>query len=707
MQSQISTLDRYRTLIEIWQAIAGHRNVASLLEVLSQLLRELVEFDELEVLLFDYDTNQVRVCRPLKCAYIPLVTGAQQNIPGEFSINDGPGGSVWHDQEPQVLGIGELRQRYPKVAGLRDNQSITQCCILPLTTSVRRIGVIEFLSTKANVYSEEDMGFMQHVASQIAVAIDNAMHCESANAAQERLRTLLDTTNIAVSARTLEDLVSRIFAPIRQLSGAVCCSLTVRHEQTVRGKLRETVRVEAAHGVEGALTSLIGRSWALDTVPYSTLFSTAEPLVTRVPELASWFGKDPVFGFDGADGKIAAVCSLPLSVRDKVFGVINVGHPGPDAFPMESVRALQEITAQVATSTDNTFAYQEILQLRDRLAREKCYLEEEIRSDHNFDEIIGESQALKNVLDQVGLVARLDSSVLLLGETGTGKELIARAIHNMSARNSRPLIKVNCAAIPAGLLESDLFGHEKGAFTGAIGQKTGRFELAHQGTLFLDEIGEIPIELQPKLLRALQEREIERVGGSHSIRVDARIIAATNQDLEAMIIEHRFRRDLYYRLNVFPITIPPLRERPEDIPPLVRHFVQKFSKRMRREIAAIPDQCMEVLCRAQWPGNVRELENFIERAVILTQGNVLTIPGGVAAAKTTSEPAPQKKPDLLQEARARLEAEEREQILRALRGTNWIVAGPRGAAKVLGMKRSTLHSMMRRFGISRRELAGY
>jgi formate hydrogenlyase transcriptional activator len=612
---------------------------------------------------------------------------------------------VWREQTPLVMGIDELRKRLPVVAKLRDEQHITQCCILPLTTSVRRIGVIEFLSTKASVYSEEDTGFMQLVASQIAVSMDNAMHCESATAAQERLRALLDTTNIAVSARTLADLVSRIFSPIRQLSGGDCCSLIVRHEQTVRGKEREILRVEAANGVAGPLAGLIGRSWPLEVAPYSEVFSSSEPMVIRKTEIQQWAEKEPIFGIDNTNRKLAAVCSLPLSARGRVFGVLNVGHTDPSAFSEQVVKALHEITAQVSTSTDNTFAYQEILQLRDRLAREKCYLEEEIRSDHNFGEIIGESQALKSVLDQVSLVARLDSSVLILGETGTGKELIARAIHGLSNRNGRPLIKVNCAAIPAGLLESDLFGHEKGSFTGAIGQKIGRFELAHQGTLFLDEIGEIPLELQPKLLRALQEREIERVGGTHTIRIDARIITATNQDLETMIADRRFRRDLYYRLNVFPITIPPLRERPEDIPPLVRHFVQKFSKRMRREIDTIPDQCMEMLSRAPWPGNVRELENFIERAVILTQGDVLTLPGGVVPAENAPEQAQREKPDLLKEARARLEAEERDQILRALRGANWIVAGPRGAAKMLGMKRTTLHSMMRRLGISREDLA--
>jgi formate hydrogenlyase transcriptional activator len=364
---------------------------------------------------------------------------------------------------------------------------------------------------------------------------------------------------------------------------------------------------------------------------------------------------------------------------------------------------LMEIAGQVSTSTDNTRAYQEIVRLRDQLTREKRYLEEEIHADHNFEEIVGKSAALKAVLEQVRLVAPLDSSVLLLGETGTGKELVARAIHALSKRNSRPLIKVNCAAIPAGLLESELFGHEKGSFTGAFAQKIGRFELAHQGTIFLDEIGEISYELQPKLLRALQEREFERVGGNRSIRVDVRIIAATNQKLEQMIAEQKFRRDLFYRLNVFPIIIPPLRERQGDIPPLVWHFVQKFSSKMRRNIDVISDQTMDTLCRAQWTGNVRELENFIERAVILTQGNELTLPlvEIYPEPACAQESAGKPEPILLKTTRAAFEAAKREQILHALRETNGIVSGPRGAAKMLGVKRTTLHALMRRLGISR------
>jgi len=303
------------------------------------------------------------------------------------------------------------------------------------------------------------------------------------------------------------------------------------------------------------------------------------------------------------------------------------------------------------------------------------------------------------VLAHVETVAPTDSTVLIYGETGTGKELIARAVHNLSARKSNAFVKLNCAAIPTGLLESELFGHEKGAFTGAIAQRTGRFELANRGTVFLDEIGEIPLELQPKLLRVLQEREFERLGSSRTLRTDARLIAATNRDLAAMVDEHKFRSDLYYRLNVFPIRVPALRERPEDIPLLVRHFIQQFSRRTNRTIDSIPSETMKALVRYDWPGNIRELQNVIERAVIVSTGPVLRVPAGdlkirVATPETSSADGAGNK-----DIRSVLEDTERKQILSALEQTRWVVAGPNGAAAVLGMKRSTLQSRMQKLGI--------
>ena len=371
------------------------------------------------------------------------------------------------------------------------------------------------------------------------------------------------------------------------------------------------------------------------------------------------------------------------------------------AFSGDDVEFLGQVASQVALAIENALAYGQIAELKDRLAQENVYLENEIRSELKFEEIIGQSAALRSVLSQIETVAPTDSTVLIYGDTGTGKELVARALHNLSSRGANAFVKLNCAAIPTGLLESELFGHERGAFTGAISQRIGRFELAHNGTVFLDEIGEIPLELQPKLLRVLQEREFERLGGTKTIRSDARLIAATNRDLASMVEEQKFRQDLFYRLNVFPIRVPPLRERTEDIPLLVRHFVQQFSRKMNKQIDSIPSDTMSALVRYDWPGNIRELQNVMERAVILSPGPALKV--SLSDLKSRVDPGVPRlelpAPNGSGNMQSVLDETERAQIIRALDQSNGVVAGPEGAAARLGMKRSTLQFRMRKLGI--------
>ena len=423
------------------------------------------------------------------------------------------------------------------------------------------------------------------------------------------------------------------------------------------------------------------------------VYERQEPLVipaldqeTRFPRMMAFLQEK---GFQ-------SICALPLTTVHRRVGSIAVASQRSDAYCAEEVRFLSLVADQVAIAVENAIAYREIAELKDRLAQEKVYLEDEIRSELSFEEIVGRSAALRSVLQEIETVAPTDSTVLIYGETGTGKELIARAIHNLSRRTGNNFVKLNCAAIPTGLLESEMFGHEKGAFTGAVAQRIGRFELAHRGTVFLDEIGEIPLELQPKLLRVLQEREFERLGSSRTLRTDARLIAATNRDLAEMVEEHKFRADLFYRLNVFPVQVPALRDRQEDIPLLVRHFVQQFARRMGKAIDTIPSEAMNLLVQYHWPGNIRELQNLVERAVILSTGPVLKVP--LHDLQTQAATAAVRKVETL-------EAADRRHILEALEAAEWVISGPKGAATALGLKRSTLQARMEKLGIRRARAA--
>jgi formate hydrogenlyase transcriptional activator len=430
-----------------------------------------------------------------------------------------------------------------------------------------------------------------------------------------------------------------------------------------------------------------GSNVPLDDGPAGIVWKTQQPLlIQNLAEERRWPRMMQMMREDG----VQSCVTVPLNVARRRLGVLGFLSVKRDAYGESDLEFLKQVANQVAVAVDNALAYQQIEALKNKLAKEKRYLEDEIRTGHNFEEITGRSPALIEVLKQVEIVAPTDATVLIQGETGTGKELIARAIHNSSGRRERTFVKINCAAIPTGLLESELFGHERGAFTNAIAQKVGRFELAHQGTLFLDEVGDISLELQSKLLRVLQEQEFERLGSTKTIKVNVRVVAATNRDLAQMIADKQFRTDLYYRLNIFPILLPPLRERSQDIPLLVRYFAQKYAGRMNKKLEPIPPDVIKALIAYPWPGNVRELENLIERSVILSQGPALAVPlGELKVLKKGSSGA------------STLEDAEREHIIRTLTEVNWVVGGPSGAAARLGIKRSTLQFKIKKLGIVR------
>jgi formate hydrogenlyase transcriptional activator len=675
--------ERYEALLRATAAIAACRDCESFEGLFASELRRVVEFDYLNLTIFDEcdSTVQWRLLDSTKHAGISAA---------RLSAEDTTSTWVYERQEAFIISDWGREARFRGLKGILDQLSISSTCALPLTTAHRRLGVIEVGSSRPNAYPEEEVKFLSLVADHVALTIEGALNFEEARRAQaelqsgnERLKLLLDLTNHIVSNLDLRDLLRAISASVRRVMK--CDAVVVLLPASEGSQLR----VYAQDFPESKGFAKEENLIPIEGTTVGVAFRTGKPLMGNLQDLPSLEPKEVTLR--EAEGfKIG--CAVPLISRNHILGVLALGRREENLFTQDDVEFLTQIASQVAAAVENALAYGEIAELKDRLAQEKLYLEDEIRGEMDFEGIVGQSTALRHVLQLVETVAPSDSTVLLLGETGTGKELIARAIHERSRRRDRTLVKLNCAAIPTGLLESELFGHEKGAFTGAVSQKVGRLELADRGTLFLDEVGDIPLELQPKLLRALQEREFERLGNSRTMKVDMRLVAATNRDLEKMVANHEFRSDLYYRLKVFPIRIPPLRERPEDIPLLVRYFAQKYAQRMEKQIESIPAAAIRILTRWHWPGNIRELENFIERAVILTRGATLEVP--LTELKgDIPKPAP---------PAGTREWNEREEIVRVLKEAGGRVGGADGAAARMGIKRTTLISRIKKLGIDPR-----
>ena len=524
-------------------------------------------------------------------------------------------------------------------------------------------------------------------ADEVAPVVAHVLDFEKSGGAQAelevksaRLRLLRELTNSLASNQDLNEVLREVTDRTRRLMRSDFALLGLLDMESGRFQVNAFELPDDMPLDEEAVDALVG---ALGT----RVLDTGKPWTGASGEFAR---VDAMTAPLWATAGLERICVLPLMSRGQALGILAAGRRHDMAYTADETDFLMQVSSQLAVAIQSAVLHGELQRLKRRFEEERVYPENEIRSELKFPEIVGKSSVLQHVLGQIEIVAPTDSGVLIQGETGTGKELIARAIHNLSARGDMPFIKVNCAAIPSGLLESELFGHEKGAFTGAVMRKPGRFELADRGTLFLDEVGDIPLELQPKLLRVLQEHEFERLGSTRTQQVDVRVIAATHRDLKQMVEEGQFRSDLYYRLHVFPLSAPALRERCEDIPLLVRHYVDKCAKRMNRRVETIPSQAMEVFTTYAWPGNVRELQNFIERAVILSPASVLRPPLGELK-------------EAFQESNSRLstlEEAEREHVLRALRETNWVIAGRNGAAARLGMKRTTLAYRIRKLKIA-------
>jgi len=682
-------------LLESSTTLISHVEVTGLFAEIANYIRRL-EHEMAALSLFDPESFQLN---PYAAAFSDSGFVAE---PVGFSVADAPAAEALRKKDPVSRHRLDDSEFSPELASRLRAAGIRSICVLPLFGRSQPLGILSVGSTEEQSFTHENMEVLRPIAAQVAFAIENARNHELAakyrerSGENDRYRLLLELNNAIVSNLALRDL---FFAVSKSLQSVIHHDLAQLSLYDAPSNSFTFYAIDSGERQsKGFLTE--GKRVNLDDSP-TMKYIIREQKTWRSDRMDQ---NPPASKLASAEGLISG-CSVPLISRKKTIGVLSVGSFREAAFTDDDVELLLQIGGQVAISVENALAYKQIEELKNTLAKEKLYLEEEIRSEY-FDEIVGESKPLQHVLEQLQTVADTDATVLILGETGTGKELIARALHNQSRRKTKTFIKLNCSAIPTGLLESELFGHERGAFTGAIAQKIGRLELADKGTLFLDEIGDIPPELQPKLLRALQEMEFERLGSTRTLKVDVRLIAATNRDLPKMVAQREFRSDLYYRLNVFPIAVPPLRERPDDIPRLVRHFVTKYAQRLNRQIDTIPSEAMQSLQQWHWPGNVRELENFMERAVILSRGNVLNVPiSELRIPAVASAPAaPKGAPAVARPAESKsrtLEESEREHILKVLAATKWVISGPDGAAAKLGLKRTTLQGKMKKLGIMR------
>jgi len=671
--------ERYLALLRAASAIANS-DCNNAFDTLTARLRDVTPFDYLHLVAFDDETKKPDWC-------LLEANGKRIDSPPDAAVflEDSPIASVYESGQLLVTDDWSSETRFQKHRPFLADLGITSTCTLPLKRGDRRLGVLSLGRFYPNAYDEEEVLFLSLVADQIGLAIDAALNFCISQRVKDQLKLILDLNNQVVSNLDFNEFLHVTSSSVRQVMRCEAAAVMLADAEGKHLRIH-ALDFPESRGVftEGTLVPIEG------TLP-GDAFRTGKPMVVNRLDPAEL---TPEMYRKAIGEGLNSFCDVPLISKHRMLGVLAVARRDENAFDEDEVDFLTQVAKQVAIGVENALAYTEIADLKDRLAQEKLYLEEEIRGEMDFEGIVGQSSALRHVLQLVETVAPSDSTVLLLGETGTGKELIARAIHDRSRRKQRTFVKLNCAAIPTGLLESELFGHERGAFTGAITQKLGRLELADQGTLFLDEVGDIPTEVQPKLLRALQEREFERLGSTRTKKVDVRLVAATNRDLEKMIETREFRSDLYYRLNVFPIRIPPLRERPEDIPLLVRYFAQKYGRRMEKQVESVPAASMKKLATWHWPGNIRELENFIERSVILTHGSALQVPiseltngaKGIAPLATH-------------------DASERDEILRVLKGVRGKVGGPEGAAARLGLKRTTLISRMNKLGINSRQLS--
>ncbi|HZR64897.1 MAG TPA: sigma 54-interacting transcriptional regulator [Terriglobales bacterium] len=682
--------EQLETIIEIQGALVASRlDLPTMFSALSKSLRKAISHDASFVTLWREREGRYEVYAAEPEEFKKRLQPTWFNVAETLTAHvlaSAPQGAIIQRKQLEEQSERFPHLRMPLEAGL------VSWCVVPMQSPNRMVGVFYLGIREEHAFTERDLELLRQLAGAIGFFVETSQARATVEMEKERLRMLLEFSRTLTSSLEWKKLFQDISTCIRKLTEQDYAHIGLHDPVTNRMRFY-TLDFPERRG----LVSEENSAEILES-PTGICYHTKQTKIFHRDDLEK-MGSNIVKSML-AEG-IQTICCVPLISGNRVLGSLAIASVKPDSIRDEEVEILQQLAPQIAIAVENARAYGEISSLKDKLAKEKIYLEQEIRDSLNFEEVVGQSSALKQVLQQVKTVAPSTATVLILGETGTGKELIARAIHRLSSRSSGNFVKVNCAAIPTGLLESELFGHEKGAFTGAVSQKIGRLELADKGTLFLDEVGEIPLELQPKLLRALQDQEFERLGGTRTIRVNVRVLAATNRDLSKAVSEQEFRADLYYRLHVFPVRLPALRERPGDISLLVQYFVQKFARRMNKQIEDISAEAMSALEKWHWPGNIRELENFIERSVILTEGSSLRVPVGELQALPVVEDQPVT--PVVTPTDQTLEEIEREYILKVLRRSRGVIAGSRGAAARLGMKRTTLQSKILRLGIRRDE----
>lgn len=676
-------------LFDITRILLQQPDLAALSETLTGLVKQSALADRAAIILW-HSGNHRAVRHACDDAGQPV------SYEDETVLANGPVRRLLSRPDALHCDSATFAETWPQLAGSGLYPTFGYYCLLPLAAEGRIFGGCEFIRDDNRPWTEKEYQrlhtFTQIVAvvtEQIQSRVSNNVDYDLLCRERDNFRILVAITNAVLSRLDIDELVSEVAKEIHRYFRIDAISVVLRSNRKGKLNIYSTHYLDASHPVHDQ--SEVEEAGTLT----ERVFKSKEMLLLNLHQ------HDPLAPYEKMlfemwDNKIQTLCLLPLMSGNTLLGVLKLAQCDEKVFTTTNLKLLRQIAERVSIAIDNALAYREIQRLKERLVDENLALTEQLNNvESEFGEIIGRSEAMNSVLKQVEMVAQSDSTVLILGETGTGKELIARAIHNLSGRNSRRMVKMNCAAMPAGLLESDLFGHERGAFTGASAQRIGRFELADKSSLFLDEVGDMPVELQPKLLRVLQEQEFERLGSNKLIHTDVRLIAATNRDLKQMVADREFRSGLYYRLNVFPIHLPPLRERPEDIPLLVKAFTFKIARRLGRNIDSIPAETLRLLSRMEWPGNVRELENVIERAVLLTRGSVLQL--SLPEMSIETEP-------LAAEVLPEEGEDEYQLIVRVLKESNGVVAGPKGAAQRLGLKRTTLLSRMKRLGINKDQL---